>query len=71
VIRTFRGLRGDTPAALNKRGGWGGGKMLKHLFRGWWAKGLCGGGREEGCREEGGLWGCIASHEHVIYEGLG
>ena len=71
VGRTFGGLRGDTPAALNKRGGWGGGKMLKRLFRGWWAKGVCGGGREEGCREEGGLWGCIASHDHVIYEGLG
>jgi len=45
--------------------------MLKHLFRGWWVKGVCGGGREEGCREEGGLSGCIASDEHVIYEGLG
>jgi len=45
--------------------------MLKHLFRECWVRGVCGGGRAEGCREEGGLWGCIASHEHVIYEGLG
>jgi len=45
--------------------------MLKHLFRGWWTKGVCRGEREEGCREEGGLWGYTASYEHVIYEGLG
>jgi len=45
--------------------------MLKHLIRGWWTRGVCGGGREEGCREEGGLRGCTASREHVIYEGLG
>jgi len=49
-----------------RRGGWGGGKMLEHLFRGWWAKGVSGGGREEGCREEGGLLGYTASDDLVI-----
>jgi len=36
--------------------------MLKHLFRGWWARGYAGKGlREAGCGEEGGQPGYNAS----------
>jgi len=40
-----KGLTQLMPAACVK-GGWGGGKMLEHLIRGWWMKGVCGKGEE-------------------------
>jgi len=30
------------------KGGWGGGKKLEHLFRGWWTIGVCGSGVTKG-----------------------
>jgi len=36
------------------RGGMGGGKRLKHLFRGWWMKGVCGSGVAKGGARRGG-----------------
>ena len=43
-----RGGEVSSPWGVHGRGGWGGGKMLKHMIRGWWTIGVCGSGVTKG-----------------------